>query len=112
MLDAGFLPDVISSDVHSISIEGPAYDLLHCMSKFLCMGLDLPTVVKTATVAPAAAISRPDLGTFKPGSVGDASLFAVEEGDFTYEDVVGVQFKGDKRLAAKGVVVNGRWWHP
>lgn len=112
MLDAGFLPDVISSDVHSISIEGPAYDLLHCMSKFLCMGLDLPTVVKTATVAPALAISRPDLGTFKPGSAGDASLFTVEHGDFTYEDVVGVKFKGDKRLAAKGVVVNGRWWHP
>ena len=41
MLAAGFLPDVISSDVHVISIEGPAFDLLTTMSKFLCLGVDL-----------------------------------------------------------------------
>ena len=50
MLAAGFLPDVISSDVHVISIEGPAFDLLTTMSKFLCLGVDLPTVIKLATV--------------------------------------------------------------
>ena len=36
MLAAGFLPDVISSDVHALSIDGPAFDLLVTMSKFLC----------------------------------------------------------------------------
>ncbi len=50
MLDAGFLPDAISSDVHCLSIEGPAFDLLVTMSKFLCLGVDLPTVVRAATV--------------------------------------------------------------
>ena len=41
MMKAGFLPDVISSDVHCLSIDGPAYDLLVTMSKFLCLGMDL-----------------------------------------------------------------------
>jgi dihydroorotase len=112
MLEAGFLPDTISSDVHSISINGPAFDLLHTMSKFLCLGLDLPTVVKAATSAPAAAIGKPELGTFKTGSVGDASILAHEKGRFDYVDVIGERIEGDQRLAARGVVINGRWWHP
>jgi dihydroorotase len=111
MLEAGFLPDTISSDVHSISINGPAFDLLHTMSKFLCLGLDLPTVIKAATCAPAAAVGKPELGTFKAGSVGDASILAHEKGTFDYVDVIGETIKGDQRLAARGVVINGRWWH-
>jgi dihydroorotase len=112
MLAAGFLPDVISSDVHSLSIDGPAFDLLHTLSKFLVLGVPLPQVIKAATSAPAAAIGRADLGTFKPGSVGDATLISIEEGDFTYHDVLAERLKGNKKLAAKGVVIGGRWWHP
>jgi dihydroorotase len=112
MLDAGFEPDVISSDVHAISIEGPAFDLLHTMSKFLCLGMDLGKVVRCATAAPAAAIGRPELGALKPGGPGDATILAVEEGDFTYRDVLGEPLKGDWRLAARGLVVGGAWWEP
>lgn len=112
MLDAGFEPDVISSDVHAISIEGPAFDLLHTMSKFLCLGLDLGAVIRCATAAPAAAISRPELGALKPGGPGDATILAVEEGDFTYRDVLGEPLKGHRRLAARGLVIGGAWWEP
>jgi dihydroorotase len=112
MLAAGFLPDVISSDVHTMSIDGPAFDLLHTLSKFMVLGVPLPQVIKAATSAPAVAISRPDLGTFTPGSVGDATLIAIEEGEFTYHDVLAEPLKGNKRLAAKGVVIGGKWWHP
>ena len=41
MLKQGFLPDVISSDIHVVSIDGPAYDLLTTMSKFLALGVPL-----------------------------------------------------------------------
>lgn len=112
MLAAGFLPDVISSDVHTMSIDGPAFDLLHTLSKFLVLGVPLPQVIKSATSAAAAAINRPDLGTFKPGSVGDATLIAIEEGEFTYHDVLAEPLKGKKKLAAKGIVLGGKWWHP
>jgi len=98
MLAAGFLPDVISSDVHVISIEGPAFDLLTTMSKFLCLGVDLPTVIKLATVNPAAAIKRPDLGTLRVGSVGEATVITEVSGRFDYADSIGERMMGDKRL--------------
>jgi dihydroorotase len=112
MLAAGFLPDVISSDVHVISIEGPAFDLLTTMSKFLCLGVDLPTVVKLATLNAASAIKRPDLGTLRPGSVGEATVIDVAAGRFDYADSIGERMIGDRRLLSAGVVLAGRWWHP
>jgi len=112
MLAAGFLPDVISSDVHVISIEGPAYDLLTTMSKFLCLGVDLPTVLRLATVNAAAAIKRPDLGTLKVGSVGEATVIDEVKGQFDYADSIGEHMIGAKRLMSAGVVLAGTWWHP
>ena len=112
MLAAGFLPDVISSDVHVISIEGPAYDLLTTMSKFLCLGVDLPTVLKLATVNAAAAIKRTDLGTLAVGSVGEATVIDQVVGKFDYADSIGEHMMGDKRLLSAGVVLAGKWWHP
>jgi dihydroorotase len=112
MLDAGFLPDVISSDVHILSIDGPAFDLLVTLSKFLCLGMELPDLIRAATLAPAAAIGRPELGSLRPGSPGDASLLAVEEGAFDYFDVLGEKLRGTRRIAARGLVVGGQWWEP
>jgi len=112
MLAAGFLPDAISSDVHTVSIEGPAYDLLTTMSKFLCLGVDLATVIKLSTIGPAAAIRRPDLGTLKPGGVGEASVLELKRGSFDYVDCIGEHLKGDRRLLSAGVVLGGKWWHP
>jgi dihydroorotase len=112
MLAAGFLPDVISSDVHITSIDGPAFDLLTTMSKFLCLGIDLATVIKLATVNPAKAIKRPDLGTLKIGSIGEATVIDLAAGKFDYADSLGERMTGDKRLLSAGVVLAGRWWHP
>jgi len=112
MLAAGFLPDAISSDVHAISIEGPAFDLLTTMSKFLCLGVDLPTVLKLATVNAAAAIKRPDLGTLAIGNVGEATVIDQVGGKFDYADSIGEHMMGDKRLLSAGVVLAGKWWHP
>ncbi len=112
MLAAGFEPDVISSDVHTLCIEGPAYDQVTTMSKFLVMGMSLYDVIKTSTVNPATALRRPELGSLKAGSVGDATVLTVEEGEFDYEDVVGEHMTGDRCIVSEGVVVGGRWWWP
>ena len=112
MIDNGFLPDTISSDVHALCIDGPAYDQVTTLSKFLALGMSLPDVIAASTVNAARALSRPDLGTFKPGSVGDASVLSLDDGAFRLEDVRGQVVTADKRLHAQGVVVNGRWWHP
>ena len=112
MLEAGFPPDVISSDVHALSIDGPAFDQLVTMSKFLVLGVELGTVIRAATQAPAAALGRADLGHLAVGAIGDASILELVEGQFDYRDVLGELRRGDRRLTARGVVVAGRWWHP
>jgi len=112
MLAAGFLPDVISSDVHTLSIKGPAFDQLVTMSKFLCLGMDLTEVIRASTLAPAAALGRADLGRLEIGAVGDATVLELVEGNFDYRDVLGEVRSGRWRLKARGLVVAGRWWHP
>jgi dihydroorotase len=112
MLANGFEPDTISSDVHTLCIEGPAFDLVTTMSKFLCLGMDFTNVLAAATMHPAKALRRPDLGSLKPGSVGDVTLLSIKEGQFDYVDVVGEHVTGDRRIASEGVVLGGRWWHP
>jgi dihydroorotase len=112
MLANGFYPDTISSDVHILCINGPAFDQVTTMSKFLCMGMPLPDVVKASTVNAAMALRRPELGSLKPGSVGDATLISVREGQFDYVDVVGEHLTGDRKIMSEGVVIAGRWWHP
>ncbi|MGQ0678024.1 MAG: amidohydrolase/deacetylase family metallohydrolase, partial [Rhodospirillales bacterium] len=98
LLDAGFRPDVISSDVHVLSIDGPAFDLLTTMSKFLVLGMELGAIVAAATAAPARAIRRPALGTLGPGAVGDAAILDIERGAFEFYDVLGERLPADRRF--------------
>lgn len=112
MLANGFLPDTISSDVHALCINGPAYDQVTTLSKFLCLGVDLPTVIKLSTLNAGLALGRPELGTLKPGTPGEASVLRLAEGSFDYEDVLGEVMTGNRRLFADGVVMAGAWWHP
>jgi dihydroorotase len=112
MLANGFLPDTISSDVHALCINGPAFDQVTTMSKFLCLGVPLADVVAATTVNAAFALKRPELGSLKPGSVGDATILSNNDGRFDYVDVVGEHLTGDRKIACEGVVIAGRWWHP
>ena len=112
MLANGFYPDTISSDIHILCINGPAFDQVTTMSKFLCMGMPFSDVVAASTVNAAMALRRPELGSLKPGSVGDATLLSIQEGKFDYVDVVGEHLIGDRKIASEGVVIGGRWWHP
>ena len=112
MLANGFYPDTISSDVHQLCIDGPAFDQVTTLSKFLCMGMPLNEVIAATTVNAAMALRRPELGSLKPGSVGDATILDIQEGSFDYIDVVGEHLTGTKKIASVGVVLSGRWWHP
>lgn len=112
MLANGFEPDTISSDVHTLCIDGPAFDQVTTMSKFLCLGMDLYDVVKTSTVNAGMALKRPEYGSLKVGSLGDATILTVKEGKFDYVDVVGEHLIGNRKIVSEGVVLKGKWWHP
>ncbi len=78
MLANGFYPDTISSDVHALCIDGPAFDQVTTMSKFLCMGMSLNDVIKASTVNAAVALQRMEYGSLKAGSLGDATILSVK----------------------------------
>ena len=112
MLANGFYPDTISSDVHALCINGPAFDQVTTLSKFLCMGMPLGDVIAATTLNAAMALKRPELGSLKPGSVGDATILSIRQGEFDYVDVRGEHMRGDRKIYSDGVVIAGRWWHP
>lgn len=110
-LSRGFQPDTISSDVHVLSVDGPAYDQVTTLSKFLALGMSLEEVVAASTIKAARALKRPELGSLKPGSVGDASILSLEKGSFPLTDGAGEVLHAQQRIFARGLVLNGRWWH-
>jgi dihydroorotase len=112
LLAAGVLPDVISSDLHRFSLHGPAKTLLHTMSKFLALGLSLPQVFSRVTCHPARALKTPQLGTLAPGSPGDATLLALEQGSFSLEDTTGEQIQASQRFVLRGIVRQGQLYQP
>jgi dihydroorotase len=105
----GFRPDVISSDVHAFCIDGPAHDNLRVMTKFRALGWTLPEVVQAASVAPAKALRRDDLGHLSPGATGDVSVFREVEGEIALDDVMGVVINHDRCLKPVGIARAGVW---
>ena len=112
MLANGFLPDTISSDVHQLCIDGPAFDQVTTMSKFLCMGMGLSDVIAASTVNAGMMLQRMEYGSLKVGSLGDATILTIREGKFKYMDVVGEEMIGNQKIVSEGVVLKGKWWHP
>lgn len=110
MLENGFDPDVISSDVHSDSINGPAHSLLHVMSKFMALGMSLEKAVEKTTIAPAQAIDQSDLGHLRVGALGDATILHIEEGKFDFFDANGECISAKQHLVSDGLVVDGKYW--
>ena len=81
------------------------------MSKFLVLGMKLADIVRAVTVTPAKALGRPDLGDLSVGSTGDATVMRIENGDFTFTDVMQQTRQGKQRFALECVVVAGGLWH-
>ena len=111
MLAGGFPPDVISSDVHALCIDGPAFDTMETMSKLLCLGMPLTDVVRAVTATPAGLLRRPDLADLSVGSTGDATVMRLLDGRFTFADVSGRTRMGQQRFALDSMIVGGALWH-
>ena len=108
VIKEGRLPDVISTDIHQLSVQGPMYDLPTTLSKFLNLGLSLADVIERATSRPASVLRRPELGTLRPGAVADVALFRVEEGEFVFRDIHLNERRGAKRLVSVATYRAGR----
>jgi len=94
----GFLPNVISTDLHSQSMNGGMKDMSNVMSKFLALGLSLNDVILRSTWNPAQVIKRPELGNLDVGAEADIAVFSIRKGDFGFLDIRNTVLKGTQKL--------------
>jgi len=110
----GFLPDSISTDLHGRNSNSPVLNLLHVMSKFLCMRMSLQDVIRLSTVNPAKMIGRPELGALSVGSPAEIAVLDMRQGEYYYRDCStgqdltgGGRMKGSKKLEPILTIFNG-----
>jgi dihydroorotase len=103
----GFIPDSISTDLHTGNVAGVVIDMLTCMNKLLNIGVPLDGVIERSTVAPAREINRPELGTLTPGGPADVAVLAMDEGDFGFVDCERTTLRGSQRLRCELTVYAG-----
>lgn len=103
-----FPPDLISSDVHVACVDGPAFDLLHTMSKLLNCGLPLEDVIAMSSSRPALAIRRPELGHLGQGASADITVLKQVDADFVFSDVSGATRRGHTLLQPVACYVAGQ----
>jgi dihydroorotase len=104
----GFFPDVISTDLHTGSMNSGMKDILNTMSKFLNMGMPLKDVIKANTARAAEVIKRPDLGHLGAGAEADIAVLNVRRGTFGFIDVAGGKLMGDQKLECELTVKAGQ----
>lgn len=109
LMSAGYRPDVISSDIHQVSIHGPMFDMPTCLSKFMLLGMSLAEVIRAATERPAQVVGlQNEIGTLRPGALADLALFRLESGEFAFYDVRMNTRTGSQLLRNTLTLVNGR----
>lgn len=107
MLSNGVLPDVISTDIHQLAIQGPCFDMPTTLSKFLAIGMTIEEVIERATIKAAKAVRLDHLGSLKPGSVADIAVFHLQEGEYRFQDIFMNEQPGDRLLVNDATWVGG-----
>jgi len=108
MVKQGFLPDSISTDLHTSSMNSAMKDMLNVMGKFLAMGVPLVDVIRQSTWNPAREIKLESLGHLSVGATADVSVLRVEQGKFGFVDFLGGRLEGTQRLACELTVRDGK----
>jgi dihydroorotase len=104
----GFLPDSISTDLHTDSMNAGMKDMLNVMSKFLNLGVALDDVVLRSTWNPAREIHHEELGHLSVGTPADIAVLRVVEGDFGFVDSARLRMRGSRKLIAEITVRGGK----
>jgi dihydroorotase len=108
IIQEGFLPDSISTDMHSGSFTSSLKDMLNVMSKFLALGLPLEDVILRSTWNPAREIKQEQLGHLSVGSSADVAVFRLDTGDFGFLDMFGARMPGTQKLTCEMTLRDGR----
>jgi dihydroorotase len=126
---AGFWADVISTDIHHMSLPGPKlqdplaqeiiarvkgdgtpqFTLLTAMSKFLFLGMPFAEVIRATTARPAEVLGlQGQVGTLRPGAYADVATFVIDEGDFPLFDIHGNQRRAHQMIRNARTLIGGQ----
>lgn len=129
LVRAGFWPDVISTDMHQVSLPGPnlldplsqdivarvkgdgtpQFTLLTAMSKFLYLGWEFADVIRATTSRPAEILGmQGQVGTLRPGALADIATFVVDRGEYRLFDIHGNQRTATQMIRNVRTIVGGR----
>jgi dihydroorotase len=107
-MEKGLQPFTLSTDLHANCVDGPAFDMPYVIGKFMAIGMSLEDAILRSTYNPALAIGQEHwLGTLRPGHAADISIWHIEEGEFTFWDVIREERKGNRRLDMDQVMIGG-----
>jgi len=108
IVEEGFLPDSLSTDLHTGSMNAGMKDMLNIMSKFLALGMSLDDVILRSTWNPAREIKQEQLGNLSAGSPADVAVLGLETGTYGYLDVYGARLRGTRKLTCEMTLRDGK----
>jgi len=107
-IEQGFIPNSISTDLHTGSMNGGMKDMLNVMSKMLNLGMPLDIVIDRSTWAPANIIKHEELGHLSAGACADITLLRLNKGKFGFIDTKGFMIDGDQKLECELTIREGK----
>ena len=107
-IKAGFLPDLMGTDLHTGSMNGSMKDQLNVLSIHLAMGMNLQSVIERSTWRPAQAIKRTELGHLSEGAIADIAVLSLRQGKFGFRDIAMNRQEGTQKLECEMTIKGGK----
>lgn len=110
-LQAGIIPDTISSDITRFSgyIRGGRYGMTMCMSMARHMGMDEKDIFKAVTSVPAKVVGKSEeWGALQVGRRADIAVIDYTNEGFSITDKAGNHIKSEKGYRCVFTVVDGQ----
>ena len=112
-LEQGLDPDSVSSDVHAFNVQGPVFDLMTTLSKYIHRGFSVDNTIALGTYKPTAAVQLPEnIGTLKVGADADIAVIQHRDGSVTFNDAHGNERQGNQILLPVETLRKGRRFNP
>jgi len=112
-LEQGLSPGTVSSDVHAFNVDGPVFDLMTTISKYIHLGFSVDDAIALGSSKPAAAVHLPDnIGTLKVGADADIAVIQHREGPVTFTDAAKNERQGNQILLPVETLRKGRRFNP
>jgi len=112
-ISAGFFPDTVSTAMDKSSLLLPRASMAATLSKLLNLGIPIEQLIERATLRPARALRRPQLGSLAEGAPADVAVLEIERGRFGYLDSGHARLTGERNIRCVLTIRNGAVvWDP